>query len=392
MSAHGTDATATAPETKEGRRIRPSSLPALAQCPDFEADPVGRDYTTRGTERHASLARFVLAFLNAAKSDNAEAERERALDGMDEEERDAIEWAAEYVQLHAPFADFPVEVETRRAFVGPDWERIPGTLDIRCGPVVFDFKWRFGDYWEQQAAYALTLLQAGAAKVDCHLMFGQPRKARKRVFTEPEAESVVFPIVEAAQDPNRKPRACDFCGWCAKRLTCPEITDGVRAAMMGRGDWGLKNWHVSEISDPAEMAKALRVARRLKPWCDSAEFHAREMAVKQGRTLPGFKLKTRAGSVRVDNLPGAFAKLGMPQAEFLRCCEVKLNPPKDKSRPGLVDLYARHSVLKVAQAKADILRRLEGFYSITPAVQYLEEQDPASDEPKAPTETQKKAS
>lgn len=365
----------TAPESTEGRRVRPSSLPAMAQCPAFTPDPVGRDYTQRGTERHASLAAFVVALIDAQAAPDAEAAKEKALSGMDEEEREAIVWAAEYVQLNARTDSYPLEVEKRRVFVGPDFEPITGTLDIRCGPDIFDFKWRFGDYWEQQAAYALTLPHD---PVTCHLLFGQPRKARRRTFTIEEAEAIVFPIVQAAKDPDRRPRACDFCGWCAHRMVCPAITDGVQAAMMGRGDWGLKTWHVSEITEPEEMAKALRAARRLKDWVASVEYHAREMAVKQGRTLPGFVLKERKGSASVTSLNGAFRALGMPQEEFFKACVVLLNPPKDKSRPGLVQLYARHAVLKESQAKRELLKRLDGFLSISPPVQYLEEQDPAS--------------
>lgn len=369
MSNEGTNAQAKAPE--EGRRVRPSSLPALAQCPRFTPDPVGRDYTNRGTERHESLAEFLFAFLVAPD----EAAQEKALSGMDDEEREAIKWAADYVNANAPLSDYPLEIEKRREFVGPDFERIKGTLDVRCGPVVFDFKWRFGDYWAQQAAYALTLMPPARA-VTCHLLFGQPQKARKRIFTEAEAEALVFPIIEAATAPGAEPKACDFCGWCVRRLQCSALTDGVKAAMLGRGDWGLENWHVSEITDPAEMAKALRAARRLKSWAESCEYHAKQMAVIEGKTLPGFTVKTRSGGVAVADMPKAFAILGLPEADFLRACEVHLNPPKDKSRPGLVQLYATHSVLSEKRAKEELRRRLAPVLKTRPSVTYLEEHTP----------------
>lgn len=367
MSNEGTNAQAKAPE--EGRRVRPSSLPALAQCPRFCPDPVGRDYTNRGTERHESLAEFLFALLVAPD----EAARERALAGMAEDEREAITWAAEYVNANAPLSDYPLEIETRRAFVGPNFERITGTLDVRCGPVFFDFKWRFGDYWPQQAAYALTL---PFPEVESHLLFGQPQRARKRRFTQADAEGIVFPIVEAATAPGAKPKACDYCGWCAHRLKCEALTDGVKAAMMGRGDWGLENWHTSEITDPAEMAKALRAARRLKSWAEACEYHAKQMAVNQGRTLPGFTVKHRPGGSTVGDMHAAFSILGLPQEEFFKACEVHLNPPKDKSRAGLVQLYATHAVLSEKRAKEELKRRLAPVLKVRPNVTYLEENSP----------------
>ena len=316
-------------------KVRPSSLPMLAKCPQWESSGGNTD-TNLGSQRHAALAALFQgdkALWNALPTDN---------------DREAVEWAAEYIRVKAPMNDYPVEWEVKRRWLGADFQEREGTPDCVCGPVVFDFKWRQRDYTAQMADYSLERLDRGFEMVEVHLLYGEPRVAEVLHFDRESAEGIVQPILEKAGQGD--PAPCDYCGWCAKRLICPAMTDRVAAVVEGREDWQLDQYHASKIESPAEMGKALRIARLVADWCEAVEFAAKEMAVKRGQVPAGFKIQNRQGARFIASVLDAFPKAGLPQDEFLKACDVKLS--------ALAEAYAEFHGMKKAPAERELESKL----------------------------------
>lgn len=331
--------------------IRPSSLPMLAACPCWESSG-GNDDTNAGTQRHIAFAR--------ALSNDPEPFRD-----LRKDDHDSVEWAAEYVRMHAPTSDHEMRLEFHLNPLDTEFHPIfenGGTADALCGPHLFDLKTRERDYNAQMAAYALAMFQEhGWDQVHVHLLFTETKRPVKFTFTETEAADVVNRIVAAVKEPNRQPTACDYCGWCSKVLNCPaHLSNAVKIARerqelsmqakVAFEAWVGQGAHTSAIEDPALMGEVLRVARVLANWCDAAEFRAKDMAIKEGKIPSGFKLQSRQGNRFVASVADAFPLVGLPQAEFLKACECK---------PTLLfETYAGFHGLKKPAAEREVERKL----------------------------------
>lgn len=313
-------------------KIRPSSLPMLALCPKFQSGGDSDD-TNAGTIRHDIMRRVL-------SGDDA------ALYEIEGDDREMVEWAVDYIRATAPTTDFPLVLEQKGAFIGPDFEQIEGTPDVVCGPVIYDLKTRWHDYTAQMAAYSLMNEHD---EVTVHLLFAALRKRQTLTFTTEAAEDIVDPIIEAANDPDAEPQINDYCGWCANRLTCPAYAKRVNAVVAGREDWQLENYHSSQIQDAEGMGKALRLARELKKWIEAVEHHAKEMHA-HGQTPTGFKEQVRQGRQDITDLATAFAESRLPQDEFLKLCSVSITE--------LSKAYAAFHGMKIAHARRELETKL----------------------------------
>ena len=347
----------------------------LAQCPHFDGQ--GGEHADQGTKRHEALAALM-------REDETLV---NALDALDDESQEGVRWAAEYIRLHAPMSDHPLSTELHLNPLADDFTPIfenGGTVDYACGNHLFDFKWRYRDYTAQMAAYALGYLQrTGRPSVMVHVLYGDPRKSVVLDFTEESALTEIDAIIKRALDPEAKPVKCDYCDWCSRALTCPALTQPAAQVAAGRHDvpkdiatqfgaWIESGAYTGAIDDPAVMAMVLSTARALKTFVAAAEFRALEMATKEGRSLPGFELKSKAGRTYCHNLAGAFSDSHLPQKDFLECCDIRLNTSaKYPDKRGLVDAYASAHGLKKATAKRKLLDSLAAHLTKTKDTQYL---------------------
>jgi hypothetical protein len=286
---------------------RPSSLPMLAQCTQFESGST--DFAEEGTQRHLALHQHF----------NGD---DTLLLTLDEESQDGIKWAAEYIRVHAPISDHPILWEQPVKILYPNFEEVIGHPDCICGAELFDFKWRQRDYTPQLAAYALPQL-FNFPRVRAHVLYGQPRYAEKIDFDAAAVDDILSPILNRCED--NKPTPCDYCGWCAKRLTCEALTTPAKHIASRYDDTALQmveNWHPSEMTSAADIALGLTIWRKiLKKWGDSMEYHAMEAAVKKGLKLPGFELATKKGRKYVTDTTAAYEASGLKAEEFLKACE-----------------------------------------------------------------------
>jgi hypothetical protein len=316
--------------------MRPSALPMLAECPKFEGD--NTPFAKAGVGRHKAIAAFL-------KGD------EKALDAFEEEVQENLTWAADYIKLKAPLLDHPLVIETQKKAVLPNGIPIEGTPDFVCGPILLDLKWRPRDYSPQMAAYAWMILDEGVPPpITAILLFGQTQSIRTLTFDADSAWAMMKPIIEGVDAPFAVATPCSFCGWCAKKLNCNALIQQVNIALQSNPEWNLPQWHSSEMTTAREMGLALRIARTLTDWCESVEFHAKEMARKQGIVAEGYKLTSRRGNRFIDDILAAFHKANLPQEQFLKTCTVK---PK-----ALFECYASFHGLKKTNAEREVELRL----------------------------------
>jgi hypothetical protein len=233
-----------------------------------------------------------------------------------------------------------------------------GTLDLECGPHLFDLKSRERDYWPQLAAYALALIQEhGYPEVHCHILFMVPRRYEVRTLTEADCLALIMPVIENAGRGEANP--CDYCGWCAQQLTCPAKLAQVNAVVAGRPDWSLEQYHASQITTADEMGKALALASSLSKWAEAVKHFALEMVVNQGVVPTGYQIKPTKGKAYISDPAAAFQLAGLEQDVFLRCCDVRQNTSKKyPDKMGLADALARRDGLPLSKAKKQIKEKL----------------------------------
>jgi len=324
--------------------LRPSSLPAIAACPQYQADERDNDDTNEGTRRHAVLHHY-----------NLTGEFEIPEGGLSDESQEAVKWASEYIDMTRsgdPIFESKIAIALN---VDGQAVTIEGTPDCRDTDTrnLYDLKWRHRDYRAQLNAYALGIMQdnfTDAIKV--HVMFGYDKRAQTWDVTADEAEEELQGIVRRALN-NEPANPCDYCAWCAKSATCPALAERVEAVRSGREDWNLANYHASQIDDPAEMAKALELARAIKAWVEAIEYHARRMALQNGG-LPGFKVQNRSGKKSITDIAQAVALSGLSPDDFIRICNVSLGDLKKLHHEKLGASYTSK-----AASDRDCLRKLE---------------------------------
>lgn len=293
---------------------RPSSFPALLKCGQYEGREEDTEATERGTERHKAFRALLV------NNDPL------PMMGLCEEDRVGVDWAVDFVRMKAPSSDHPMRCEEPGSFVTPSFDFVHGTPDVRCGWMLFDLKWRSADYTAQMACYALMMMEENQEleRVECWVLFAERQHAQQLWFTRESAEELVAKA--EANEGNGEPDPCDFCDWCARAHYCKALVKMANTVREGREDWELDQYHGSEIQDSAEMAKGLRLARRMAAWAEAMEHHARQMVVREGKEIPGFKQSFRQGNRYIHGtVEEVFSVMRLPQDQLLKGCEPKFS-------------------------------------------------------------------
>ena len=53
------------------------------------------------------------------------------------------------------------------------------------------------------------------------MSYGEPQHAQCYTLTREQCHKILTPIMDRAQSPDAQPTPCDYCGWCARSVTCP---------------------------------------------------------------------------------------------------------------------------------------------------------------------------
>lgn len=342
--------------------IRPSALPALAQCPFFSSTEAGKtEMLDRGRDRHEAFAALVTG------------QPYDFWDALSAEEQESVTWAAEYVQMTRTDAPIKTEREISIQMVNDaEYLWYTGHIDATDETAnIWDLKWRWRNYREQLNAYALGLMEElNLERVKVHVLYGECQKAASWEITlaeaEAESDTIIDEVIQGQQGMSR-PRACDYCGWCANQPVCPEMTNRAEAIRAGREDWALEQYHASDIDDPEEMARALKLAREIKGWCESVEFHAKMLYQKTG-ALPGFTGKMRAGRRSISDLSKACALSGIPPEKFISVCSAPIGKLQEIYRAERGSEYTSKAASDRAflAAVESVIEKAEDTLTLTP--------------------------
>jgi hypothetical protein len=302
--------------------LGPSQWPAFAECADFEAEPdVDLDdidvdeedmsAKARGTAMHKALAMLLGGDLGM---------RQRAFDGLNDREREMVQWTADKVLQIAQengYTAADIVVEQRVTMLKPD-SFAPlyfGTCDVEIGGII-DIDAKFGlqrNYFPQIVGYALPKLeQRNQARRIGYFVYGRLKRVERFVIDRRTAETVAYGLLNRRLSPHRKPTACSYCGWCAKKATCAAFVAEPVALVARREDWALKlpSPHVSQLHDPAWMGAARFIWKNyLEKWGKAIEFASSSMAAA-GHVVPaGYFKRPEKGRTTIKDKRKAFEAL-----------------------------------------------------------------------------------
>ncbi len=225
----------------------------------------------------------------------------------------AVEWA---VTMIAPLASgTPVLTREDDCRV-----RVPGMDHVGTADALMPDRLAHADlktgqkrnYREQMAAYALGFMEAHfASEWSAHLLFCDQREVVTHRFSYEQARRIVDEVVSAFHAPDKQPRVCDYCSWCANADTCP-----ARLALAGQAVSATEPAFNFEavLADNDRLGQFLSACAVLDSLRNKAEDTARQR-LESGAAVPGWKLVNRRGTqfIRHEDVAGLAGRIGMPQ-------------------------------------------------------------------------------
>jgi hypothetical protein len=268
--------------------IRHSALPKLALCGQYEGSPGTSEAAARGNRLDA-------LFRDLWQRGDVDT------DGTPEDDIAAVRWAVtQCEQFGGRIAGLSTREEHCKVHT-PGIQHI-GTADGVCvfEPWSVDLKsGQVYDYSAQMAAYAYGLMSMYRQVVwTTHLLFCDQRQVVSRVWTLDEARGTVTQILANV---GTLPRENDYCGWCAKSLTCPTRVTSMEAAMvpatteLAPDSLGF----VALLNDPARLGLFLRQCSTLEDFREAAKTKARQL-LEAGVAVPGWRLQKARVTEYVD--------------------------------------------------------------------------------------------
>tara|TARA_R100000152_G_C6774699_1_gene202633 strand:+ start:1702 stop:2541 length:840 start_codon:yes stop_codon:yes gene_type:complete len=229
-----------------------------------------------------------------------------------------IDWGIEEVSKYVA-DDAVVDVEPRCEIVSGVGEGVYGYADLIAGEHIFDLK--SGGiapepgYRAQLSGYALSHMEATFRDyVWCHELYIDAKYHRQYKVTLEEARETVDKILTAHLDPKSEPVACSFCKWCRHSLSCPALIEDIE-------DDEMKNF---DLENPDQLSEALKVAKRLKVWCEAVE-KAAKTHLHDGGELDGWRFQQRKGRESIDPREAHQALYSrMGSDKFMAACTVNL--------------------------------------------------------------------
>jgi hypothetical protein len=338
----------------------------MSECIDFESVPdeienleaqdeeVPADDSAkgRGTVKHRAVAMLLTG---------DQATRAKALDGLNDKERDEVQWVvATVLQIVESngYTAADLKVEQRVTMLKPDsFDPLYfGTGDAECGPLDFDYK--FGEernYFAQLVGYALPKMeQRGETRRYGYIVYGRLKRVVRYVLERRTVETIAYALLSRRLSSNRRPTACQYCSWCRKIGTCEATSKTAVQLVDRREDWALKlpSPHVSQLHDPAWVGAARFIWKMyLEPWGAAVEWASSSMAAN-GTTPAGFRIQHQKGSTTVSDVQKAFLALKETVGETVLWNTLKL------SIGPLAKAYAAEAGISEDKASAIIKRTL----------------------------------
>ena len=260
-------------------KIRPSSLPKLALCGQYEGSPGTSDAAARGSRIDA---------LFRGMWETGEIPRD-----ADEEEVGVAYWAVNQLARIGTNGTITCE-KTCKIFV-PILQKI-GTMDAvnLKGQWLADLKTgQMHDYKAQMAAYALGCMElTNTIEWRTYLIFADQKEIVTHYFFKAHAAKIVQDIIN---NMGTDPRPNDYCQWCAKSLTCAPRLESQRLALATTEAPSF----APVLADPDLLGEFLNRAKVFDDFREAAKDRAREL-LEAGVRVPGWRLQKPRVSESLD--------------------------------------------------------------------------------------------
>lgn len=300
----------------------PSSLKNKEICPHWQNRPGSSAAADEGTRMHEAAETGTLDGLNPEQ-------RTQVQDCIDEvfRRQSQIENCNRYNELRLDVAGMTFGTADV-VLVGKSTATL---IDYKMGRVPVDP----AETNLQGIAYAVGVFEA--FEVDAvTVVFLQPRcdtisEFTFRVKDFARMKARVAEVIRKAEDKNSPfnphPENCEYCGFKAQ---CPALASKALAVASQYSD-ELQlpdEMHPSNITDPRQMALALKLAPVLTDWAQSVRKHALDM-VQGGQEIPGYGLKFRSGQRTIKDLPLVWEiiqqEFDVPLNDFLPACSISVS-------------------------------------------------------------------
>jgi hypothetical protein len=263
-------------------KIRHSSLPKLALCGQYEGTAGNSSAASRGTMLDGV---FRDAWMAGQLPDN-----------LSPEDEAAVRWALNQCTLLNAGGEGMTTVEKFCKIQTSGIEHM-GTADGIAvkGRWLIDLKsGQVYDYTGQMAAYALGLMEIHFEQEwTTHLLFCDQQKVVTQHWTYTSARETVQAILDNV---GTAPKENDYCGWCAKSLTCPGRVQS-QAIVLATTEHAITpqdGSFLTLLDDPARIGLFLRQCATLDHFREAAAEKARQL-LEAGEQVPGWRLqKARA--------------------------------------------------------------------------------------------------
>ena len=260
-------------------KIRHSALPKLALCGQYEGAPGTSPAAERGTKLDAA---FRHAWTTGEFPDW----------DLPEEDAEAVRWAInQCISIGAARDGLTTEEDRCRILTGgfehrgtADGVAIKGRwlVDLKSGQVY--------NYAAQMAAYALGLMQQNFEQEwTTHLLFCDQRQTVIHRWTYATASELVRTVLANVGTP---PKENDYCGWCAKSLTCGARVKSMAGALVPvQSEITPDNdGFLTLLNDPERLGRFLSQCATLEDFRDAAKAKAREL-LEAGQPVHGWRLQ-----------------------------------------------------------------------------------------------------
>lgn len=281
--------------------IRHSTLPKLAQCAKYESDPVAGPAAERGTKMDAAYRALLMG--------------QPVPVNLETEELEAVMWAVDTARDLADGAYIEGD-EAKLKVTTPGIDHT-GTEDSRCEDENMSFDLKTGQmrsYYEQMAAYALGNLERqftehfdqqrlNESTWTCVLLFCDQREFTRIEFNYATAKAVVDGVLEAVNDPNAQPSACEYCSWCRKADKCVARTGPVvETAALVQAETSLEAIRAGLLADPAKLGLFLQKAAIFEKELVKPLKDATKELLAADTEVPGWKLQVSKGAEHFDRI------------------------------------------------------------------------------------------
>lgn len=254
-------------------QLRPSSLPKLALCGQYTGKPGASAEAARGTIIDGAFRSFATVREDQWPESLNEMERQtirwavRELDEL----ADGAYWTAEDAECHLDIPGMPNGGTVDALCLERRW-----SADIKTG--------QHRDYCAQMAAYALGGMEkTGYDQWTTFILWIDDPQIQPIVWTRAKAEATV---AEALAKLGKPPEPNDYCGWCAKELTCT-----ARLQLMQQAQVSTSDRFLQILEDPERLGAFLTAAKVFEKFQTAAEETAKSL-ITAGTPVPGWKLGT----------------------------------------------------------------------------------------------------